>query len=180
MVLVLVAQAETEARHTPRAFCLMAMLPPAMLEIIIGTNSGDTLSGPSSWQMIACLYRVLMPPMPEPAYTPNLSGSMFSPLTSPLCLTASSADATANWVKRSYLLASPAFIPKSAGLKSLTCAATLIGSGVSSNPVMRSMPQRPARTDSQTLSTLFPIGEIAPSPVMTTLLVFSIICIFAL
>ena len=46
MVLVEVAQAVTTGRLGPLQPKRMAMLPAAMLEIIIGTNSGEMRDGP--------------------------------------------------------------------------------------------------------------------------------------
>ena len=48
MLLVEVAQAVTMATFGPCALYLMATVPEAMLEIIIGTKKGDTLPGPFS------------------------------------------------------------------------------------------------------------------------------------
>ena len=96
--LVPVAHADTCVRQGPCALYLIATLPPAILPIIIGTKSGDILSTPSSKSTFVWATKVLIPPIPDPMYTPNLSGSMLSLDTSPQEAIASAAAARAYWL----------------------------------------------------------------------------------
>ena len=92
-----VAQAVTIGRQGPCALWRIAMLPAAMLAIIVGIKRGEILRAPSLRSFSVSRAKVLMPPMPEPTYTPKRSGSIFSPLTKPLLVTAWLAAATAYW-----------------------------------------------------------------------------------
>lgn len=65
-----------------------------MFEIIIGTKKGETLPGPFSINFTCSEMSVLMPPMPEPIYTPNRSGETLSavmPESSYACVAAATA-----------------------------------------------------------------------------------------
>ena len=124
MVLVEVAHAVTMGRLGPLQPKRMAILPAAMLEIIMGTNSGEMRDAPRLSSLSHSVMSVLMPPMPLPTYTPKRSGSMLPAM--PLSDTACIAAATAYWVNRSIRRASPREMPKRSGSKSFTSAATEI------------------------------------------------------
>ena len=61
------AQAVTMSRQGPWAWCLMAIWPAAMFEIIVGMNSGEIhLPVGSSSILAVSRYWTSKPPMPEP------------------------------------------------------------------------------------------------------------------
>ena len=64
--MVPVAQAVVTGRQGPVAPYLMAMVPAAMLAIIMGMKWGDTRRGPFSMSLVCSLSKVSNPPMPEP------------------------------------------------------------------------------------------------------------------
>lgn len=65
-VLEEVAQAVTTGSVGPFAAKRMAIVPAAMLEIIIGIKKGDTRLGPRSCSLSVSLTNVVIPPMPDP------------------------------------------------------------------------------------------------------------------
>ena len=54
----------------------IAIIPDAILAIIIGIKYGETLRGPFSKRAVCSVMKVLIPPIPEPIYTPMRSGAM--------------------------------------------------------------------------------------------------------
>ena len=144
-------------------------MPGAMLEIIIGTKNGETLLGPAVLNLSYSSHRVSMPPIPIPKITPTRNGSR-SLKSLPESLTAISAAATANWQKRPIFLTS-FFSIKSVGSKLLTCAATFTFKSEVSKRSIVQKPCFPAFTFSHISSFPIPIGVIAPTPVITTLLI---------
>ena len=67
MAFVDVAQAVTMSRQGPSAWCMIAMWPAAMLEIIVGMNNGEIHWPEGSSIILAIsLYWVANPPIPEP------------------------------------------------------------------------------------------------------------------
>ena len=168
---VLVEHAETTGRQGPCALKRMAMLPAPTLEISIGMKWGEMRETPSSTITRVCLMKVDMPPIPEPAYTPKRAGSMFSPATRPLSATAWMAAQVANWLNRSVRRTAGISMPYETGLKSLTLPATCRGSSPNSSmPSSGTMPQRPSARLRLNVSISFPMGEMTPIPVITTLL----------
>src|SRR5208283_3937289 len=107
------------------------------------------------------------PPMPEPMWTPTRSA--FSGLIlSPDILKASSAAATARWMKRPIFLTS-FFSMKLRGSKFLTSAAMRQAKLLVSNWVMPATPLLPASTACHTSPVVLPTPQIRPMPVTTTL-----------
>ena len=152
----------------PRIPCLIAIVPDAIFDIAIGIVNGETLFAPLATKVLIWLSIVQSPPIPEPNITPILSLFISSKLRL-LSLIDSLAAITANWVYLSILLDSFLSI-KSLGSKSLTSAAIFTFKFSALNKVISSIPFLPSLIPSQKLSTLFPIGVIAPRPVITTLL----------
>ena len=64
--MIAVALAVTVGRQGPCALYWMAMVPAAMLEIIMGMKSAETRLGPRSLRRLLCSTKVDMPPMPLP------------------------------------------------------------------------------------------------------------------
>lgn len=64
--LVLVAQAVVTGKQGPVAWKRMAMLPAAMLAIIMGMKWGDTRRGPFSSSFWCSAAKVSNPPIPDP------------------------------------------------------------------------------------------------------------------
>ena len=94
MLLVEVAHAVTMPMFGPCALYLIATVPGAMLEIIMGTKKGETLPAPFSMSLVCSVTSVWMPPMPDPMYTPKRSGAMLSAvmtLSSYACVAAATA-----------------------------------------------------------------------------------------
>ena len=75
MALVPDAQALTDGSAGPLQPYLIAMVPAAILGIIIGMKYGDTYLGPLVSSFSKTSSNVPMPPIPDPKYTPALSGS---------------------------------------------------------------------------------------------------------
>ena len=73
-----------------------------MLLIIIGTKNGEIISGPFSASFIVSRIVELIPPMPEPTYTPKRFRSRES-VSIPLCSTACLAAPMAYCMNRSDL-----------------------------------------------------------------------------
>ena len=95
MVLAEVEQAVTTGRVGPRQLCLMATWPAAMLAIMEGTMKGETRPGPCLTSFSVLSVVVLMPPMPEPTYTPRRSWSTAPSASRPESAMASSEAARA-------------------------------------------------------------------------------------
>ena len=119
------------------------------LDIIIGTNRGDTRRGPFSPNTRIWVSRVSNPPTPVPITTPDRPGSGVS---SPASSRAMAATATLNWAKRSTWRASLVENHRS-GSKSGTRRSPTGGG-----------PLSPAHS----ASTPMPQHETTPSPVMAT------------
>ena len=83
----------------------MATAPAAIFPISIGIKNGDTLSGPLSLNFPSSVQNVLIPPIPEPTYTPNLVLSI-SDSRILLSSTAWQAAAMAYCINKSDLLIS--------------------------------------------------------------------------
>ena len=151
----------------------IAMFPAAIFAIDIGINIGDTLLLPFSLSILHCSWIVVSPPIPELTNIPTLLKSVFSFEIS-LDFTASLAAIIANWEYLSNLFA--CFASKcSSGLYSFTSAASLVLKFSVLNKVISSIPHFFSFIEFQFSSTFFPIGVIAPNPVITTLLsIFSI------
>ena len=170
---VLVEHAETTGKQGPWALKRMAMLPAPMLLMSMGMKWGEMRDTPSSIIVLVCWTKVCMPPMPDPTYTPKRSGAMLAPASSPLSATAWMAAQVAKRLKRSLRRTLPASMPSATGSKSFTLPATCTGSSpYSSMPSIRLMPQRPSARLALNVSISFPMGEMMPMPVMTTLLSF--------
>jgi hypothetical protein len=106
-----------------------------------------------------------MPPMPEPMMTPARKGSTpAAPAWSIACTLA----AMASWQKRSALRASLGSIA-TPGSNPFTSAAMVVLYPSVSKAVMRSTPDRPARTAAQVDSRSRPTAVTRPMPVITTL-----------
>ena len=94
--------------------------------------------------------------MPLERITPNRVWSISSSAR-PLSRTASSAAATANWVKRAILRASRLSM-RAAGSKSLTSAASFTLKSAVSKAVIGPTAQRPALMFAQLSATVLPVG----------------------
>ena len=96
------AHAVTAGITVPRQSCLMAIMPEAMLPIIMGMKSGDTRLGPFSISFLCSVSKVLMPPMPVPKMTEKRSGSTlpFTPLSATACAAAATASCSYLSVRR--------------------------------------------------------------------------------
>ena len=157
-----VAHAVTMSRQGPCAKFFMAMWPAAMLLIIEGMNIGEIHCPLGSSTILAISRNMISnPPIPEPTYTPRRKGSMLAPspwLQSPASSIAWCAAATPYWVNMPCLRT-----------KALIFPAMCAGRSEVSYSVMVSIPQTPFLRFSQKVGTSFPIGEMIPSPVTTTL-----------
>ncbi len=161
------AHAVTTTEQGPKAWNLMATLPAASLEIIIGTKSGCIALGPLSCTRLNCASSVSMPPIPLPRMTPKRSGSASS-AASPASAMASMEATIANCVKRSMRRASLDPMTLS-GAKSLTWPTTFELKSVLSKRSRTPIPFSPARIPRQKSFTLLPSGFTVPRPVTTTL-----------
>ena len=167
-----VAQAVTMSRQGPFALCLMAMLPAAMFEIMVGMKSGE-IQRPEGSSIILAVsrYWTSKPPIPEPTYTPRRNGSMFCSSPSvcrPESFMACQAAAMPYCVKRSCLRMNGLSMPNSSALKFLILPAILTGRSSVGKLSINSMPHTPSLRFFQKVSTSFPTEEMTPIPVMTT------------
>ena len=163
------AQAVTGQVQMPLKPVRMAICAAAMLGMTMGIKKGLTRSKPLARPRLCSSSMVGRLPMPLERMMPQRSraGSSFS-MDSPLSFTASSAAATAIWVKRAIFLASRRSMTVS-GSKFLTSPASLTLKLVVSKRVMGPMPQTPARALAQVSAAFRPMGFTVPMPVTTTL-----------
>ena len=161
------AQAVTIDTDSPFKFKSIAIFPAGILAIDIGINIGETLLCPFCIFISHWFWIVVNPPIPELTNTPTFSKSVFS-FVILLSKKASLAATIANWELLSNLFA--CFGSKcSNGLKFLTSAASLVLYVLASINVILSIPHFLFSIPFHVSSTLFPIGVIAPNPVITTL-----------
>src|SRR5208282_5660054 len=163
----LVVQAVAVASFGPLAPKRMETWPAARLTMAAGIKKGEILRGPPSRSAACSRSMISNPPMPEPMWTPTrsaFSGVIFKPDI----LNASSAAASARWMKRPIFLTS-FFSMKLRGSKFLTSAAIWQAKLLESNWVMRATPLFPASTAFHTSPVVLPTPQMRPMPVTTTL-----------
>src|SRR5713226_8959610 len=163
----LVVQAVAVASLGPLAPKRMETWPAARLIMAAGIKNGEILRGPPSNSAVCSRSMMSNPPMPEPICTPTRS-SFSGVIFSPDILNASSAAATARWMKRPIFFTS-FFSMKFSGSKFLTSAAIWQAKLLESNWVMRATPLLPASRPCHTSPVVFPTPQIRPMPVTTTL-----------
>src|SRR5713101_816691 len=145
----------------------METWPAARLMIAAGIKNGEILRGPPSMSAPCSRSMMSNPPMPEPMCTPTRS-SFSGVIFRADILNASSAAATARWMKRPIFLTS-FFSTKFSGSKFLTSAAIWQANLLESNCVIRATPLLPASRPCHTSGVVFPTPQIRPMPVTTTL-----------
>src|SRR5215211_2104669 len=144
----------------------METRPAAMSGMNIGTKNGDTRLGPLWTYALQLSSYVCIPPMPLPMMTPVRSGDGNFP-SSPACVTAWWAAASANCAKRSYRRASLRSM-YNRGSNPFTSQANRTDSFSGSNLVIGAAPGVPASSAVQVESTSVPTGVTSPRPVTTT------------
>src|ERR1700677_3470261 len=163
----LVVHAVAVASFGPLAPKRIETWPAARFTIAAGIKKGEILRGPPSIRAECSRSMMSNPPIPDPMCTPIRSS--FSGVTfQPDILNASSAAASARWMKRPIFFTS-FFSTKFSGSKFLTSAAIWQAKLLESNCVMRDTPLLPASSACHTSPVVFPTPQIRPMPVTTTL-----------
>src|SRR6266851_9647142 len=167
MECALVVHAVAVASLGPLAPKRMETWPAARFTIAAGIKKGEILRGPPSMRAVCSRSIMSKPPIPDPMCTPTRS-SFSGVIFRADILNASSAAATARWMKRPIFLTS-FFSTKLRGSKFLTSAAIWQAKLLESNWVMRATPLLPASKPCHTSPVVFPTPQIRPMPVTTTL-----------
>src|SRR6267143_3306270 len=162
----LVVQAVAVASFGPLAPKRMETCPAARLTMAAGMKKGEILRGPPSMSAVCSRSITSNPPMPEPICTPTFSALSGVTLSCDIFI-ASSAAASAKWMKRPIFLTS-LFSMNWKGSKLRTSPAIWQANAEASNWVMRSIPLLPASRACHTESVVLPTAQIRPTPVMTT------------
>src|SRR5882724_5594892 len=144
----------------------MLTCPAARFTMEAGIKKGEILRGPPA-RRAACSRSITSnPPTPDPMWTPTRVA--FSGVTcNPHIFIASSAAASARWMKRPIFLTS-FFSTKFKGSKSLTSAAIWQAKLLGSKRVILDTPLLPATMFFQTSGLVWPTSQISPRPVITT------------
>src|SRR5258708_26222815 len=167
MECAIVVPAVAVASLGPLAPKRMETWPAARFTIAAGIKKGEILRGPPSMRAVCSRSIMSKPPIPDPMCTPTRS-SFSGVIFRADILNASSAAATARWMKRPIFLTS-FFSTKFSGSKFLTSSAIWQAKLLESNWVIRPTPLLPASRLCHTSPVVLPTPQIRPMPVTTTL-----------